>query len=178
VGYSWGEVIPGVVGIDEESNFWMGLLVLVVFVSLWGLYSVIKSRRKGGEVAYPDYGGAGTGRGVSEKASAESMQTKGVGGLLKSFGGKSGKARDLSGGMEKLPLDFLLGVIENTTGGNKRDVEMRKLSFSEVIRRGQQERIDSGALKVYSVNADGLYGKDIQCAAMEELTSRRGRRSG
>jgi len=156
----------------------MGLLVLVVFVSLWGLYSVIKSRSKGGVGNYPDYGVAGDGKGVRAKAAVGSVQTKGVGGLLKSSGGKSGRARDLSGGMEKLPLDFLLGVIEDTAGGNKRDVEMRKLSFSEVIRRGQQEHIDSGALKVYSVNGDGLYGKDIQCAAMEEMTSRRERRSG
>jgi len=66
----------------------------------------------------------------------------------------------------------LLGVIENIDGEDKNDVAMRKLTFSETLRRNQQSEIDSASLAVYSVDEKGLYGKDIQCAAMKELTRR------
>jgi len=85
---------------------------------------------------------------------------------------KPGKERDLAGGMEMLELDFLLGVVENTRGDDKNDVMMRKLGFNEVLRRGKQNQIDSSALTVYAVNQGNLYGKDIQCEAMKELTKR------
>jgi hypothetical protein len=85
---------------------------------------------------------------------------------------KTKAGRNLAGGMEMLELDFLLGVIENTDGEDKNDVAMRKLSFNEALRRNQQNEIDSSALSVYSVDEKNLYGKDIQCAAMKELTQR------
>lgn len=80
--------------------------------------------------------------------------------------------RNLAGGMDLLEMDFLLGVIENTDGEDKNDVAMRRLSFNEVLRRNQQSDIDSAALSVYAVDEKELYGKDIQCAAMKELTRR------
>jgi hypothetical protein len=80
--------------------------------------------------------------------------------------------RNLAGGMEMLEMDFLLGVIEATDGDDKNDVAMRKLSFNEVLRRNQQSEIDSPAMTVYAVDSRQLYGKDIQCAAMKELTRR------
>ena len=82
------------------------------------------------------------------------------------------KDRDLAGGMDMLELSFLLGVIESTAGADKNDVMMRKLSFNEVLRRDKQNEIDSKALTVYAVDSDKLYGKDIQCEAMKELTRR------
>jgi len=82
------------------------------------------------------------------------------------------KERDLAGGMDMLELNFLLGVIESTAGADKNDVTMRRLSFNEVLRRDKQNEIDSKALTVYAVDADKLYGKDIQCEAMKELTRR------
>jgi hypothetical protein len=85
---------------------------------------------------------------------------------------KTRGARNLAGGMDLLEMDFLLGVIENTDGEDKNDVAMRRLSFNEVLRRNQQSDIDSAALSVYSVDEKDLYGKDIQCAAMKELTRR------
>jgi len=92
-------------------------------------------------------------------------------GKLRSDMGKD-KERDLVGGMEMLELDFLLSVIEKTDGDDKNDVMMRKLDFNEVLRRGKQNEIDSEALTVYAVNEGNLYGKDIQCEAMKELTKR------
>ena len=86
----------------------------------------------------------------------------------------SGERRkgDVTGGMELLELDFLLGVIEDTRGDDKNDVTMRKLSFNELLRREKQNQIDSNALAVYAVNNHDLYGKNIQCEAMKELTKR------
>jgi hypothetical protein len=85
---------------------------------------------------------------------------------------KQRTGRNLAGGMDLLEMDFLLGVIENTDGDDKNDVAMRRLSFNEVLRRNQQSEIDSASLTVYSVDEKDLYGKDIQCAAMKELTRR------
>jgi len=85
---------------------------------------------------------------------------------------KTKAQRNLAGGMDLLELDFLLGVIENINGEDKNDVAMRKLAFNEALRRNQQNEIDSAALSVYAVDEKGLYGKDIQCAAMKELYRR------
>jgi len=87
------------------------------------------------------------------------------------------KERDLAGGMEMLEMDFLLGVIEKTKSNDKNDVTMRKLSFNEVLRREKQNQIDSGVLMVYAVDEGNLYGKDIQCEAMKELTKRTSHKS-
>jgi hypothetical protein len=85
---------------------------------------------------------------------------------------KTKAGRNLAGGMDLLELDFLLGVIENTDGEDKNDVAMRKLTFNEVLRRNQQNEVDSASLSVYAVDEKELYGKDIQCAAIKELTRR------
>jgi hypothetical protein len=85
---------------------------------------------------------------------------------------KTRAGRNLAGGMDLLELDFLLGVIENTDGEDKNDVSMRKLTFNEVLRRNQQSDMDSASLSVYAVDEKNLYGKDIQCAAIKELTRR------
>ena len=82
------------------------------------------------------------------------------------------RGRDLAGGMEMLELDFLLSVVESTKGDDKNDVMMRKLNFNELLRREQLNKIDSNALKVYAVDEGNLYGKDIQCQAIKELTVR------
>lgn len=80
--------------------------------------------------------------------------------------------RNLAGGMEMLELDFLLGVVENTDSDDKNDVAMRKLSFNEILRRNQQNEIDGAAMTVYAVDEKQFYGKDLQCAAIKELTRR------
>jgi hypothetical protein len=90
------------------------------------------------------------------------------------FGRRSEK--DLAIGMEILDLDFLLSVVENTEGNDKNDVAMRRLTFDELLRREQQDTIDSNALKVYAMNEGELYGKVIQCEAMKVLTERTARK--
>ncbi len=99
--------------------------------------------------------------GVAEETAGEATMEK-----------KTRTGRNLAGGMDLLEMDFLLGVIENTDGEDKNDVAMRRLSINEVLRRNQQSEIDSAAMTVYAVDEKDLYGKDIQCAAMKELTRR------
>ncbi len=108
-----------------------------------------------------------SGKTLSDISGVESMKS--------SFGRHSDK--DLAGGMEILDLDFLLSIVENTDGNDKNDVSMRRLTFDELIRREQQDTIDSNALKVYAINEGELYGKVIQCEAMKVLTERTARKS-
>jgi hypothetical protein len=76
------------------------------------------------------------------------------------------------GGMELLDLDFLLSVVSDTEHNGSADVTMRKLIFKEIIRRKRLSEIKSSVLKEYVLNKGGLYSKDIQCEAIEELALR------
>ena len=83
------------------------------------------------------------------------------------------KEKDLNSGMELLELNFLLSTVENTNdGGDEKDIIIRKLNFKELLRRGELNRADSNALKIYALNKNNRYGKDIQCEAMKNLAER------
>lgn len=83
---------------------------------------------------------------------------------------KGGK--DMHSGMELLELAFLVGVVEDLDGGDEAGVVMRRLCFNELVRSDQRHEISSNTLKVYAMDVDGLYGKQVQCQAMLELTER------
>lgn len=83
---------------------------------------------------------------------------------------KGGK--DMHSGMELLDLEFLLGVVEDVEGSGESEVVMRRLCFNELVRSDQRHEISSNTLKIYAMDADGLYGKQVQCQAMLELTER------
>lgn len=83
---------------------------------------------------------------------------------------KAGK--DMHSGMELLDVEFLLSIVDTSDNGDGHDVVMRKLCFNELVRSGQRHEISSSALKMYAMDADGLYGKSIQCEAMLELAER------
>ena len=87
------------------------------------------------------------------------------------------RGKDLHSGMELLELDFLLSIVEDTKGDDENDVTMRKLNFNELLRRDQLNEADSHSLAVYVINEGKLYGKDIQCEAMKELTTRTAHKS-
>jgi len=80
--------------------------------------------------------------------------------------------RDMHSGMELLDLAFLLGIVESVDNDEKTEVAMRKLCFNELVRTGQRTEIDSKALKIYAIDLEGLYGKDIQCQSLQELAER------
>jgi hypothetical protein len=69
------------------------------------------------------------------------------------------KSGNVNAGMELLDLDFLLSVVETTNGEEMTDVTMRKLTFNELLRRENQNHIDSRALAVYVVDQNGQYGR-------------------
>jgi hypothetical protein len=82
------------------------------------------------------------------------------------------KGRDLRSGMELLASDFLARVVERTGEVSRQDIEMRRLCFEELIRRGELAALSSDALKVYILDDNGHFGKSIRCDAMKELSSR------
>ncbi len=82
------------------------------------------------------------------------------------------KEKDLNSGMELLELNFLLNIVENTNGEDEKDIIIRKLNFKELLRRGELNRTDSNALKIYALDKNNRYGKDIQCEAMKKLAER------
>ncbi|MCK4751866.1 MAG: hypothetical protein KAS75_00365 [Planctomycetes bacterium] len=187
-------ILIGGVG-DEESSFWMQMLVLLLALGFWGLYSLVKEG--GGAHGGESYGVKGVGlfgrfrehivnykdaigkrRAESRavrKAVAEPVFGFDVGKVVWKNGGSkpaSGKGKGLSGGMELLGLEFVVSVVEGTEGKDTNDVTMRKLNFSELLRREKLNRVNSKSLKVYAVNRDGVYGKKMQYEAMRELAGR------
>jgi hypothetical protein len=113
---------------------------------------------------------------LKEKAtSVVSMRSEEGKGSGKSAGKKGS---DLQSGLELLEMDFLLSVVENTAGNDTNDVTMRKINFNELLRREERHQVASSALKVYAIDEEGLYGKDIQCQAMQELAARTAQQHG
>lgn len=185
---------------DGEDTLWMSLLVLMIVVTAWAVYGVVKTRVGGFKGKSGYYGRYGRGRSRRERllrairqgkekwldglvervkertfsrlAGSGSTASEGAGDKKEMKWGKVG--RDLGGGTELLGREFLVGVIEDTDGSDERDVSMRRMSFEELVRRGELGRSSSEALKVYAVDEGHLYGKVIQCEALEELARRTG----
>jgi len=135
---------------NNEDAFWVQLLVVVVLAAGAGTYSAVKSRI----------------RRIKRKANDEIIET------IFEQPRPSLKKRDLKSGMELLARDFLVGVVEQTETAGRRDVAMRSMCFAELVRRNELWAVASDALKVYTLDADGFYGKSIQCEAMRELSTR------
>lgn len=120
-----------------------------------------------------------TGRGrYSNTAAATPVRTEGAGTGDKTAPVARRAGRDLQSGLELLDLDFLLGVVENIDANNEQDIVMRKLSFNELVRTNRIHEIDSNALKVYAVDAEAHFGKEIQVEAFKELAERTATNAG
>lgn len=203
--YSLAQTILIASNSDGEDTFWMQILVIVILAALWGIYSLVKTKTKqfGEQRQYYPAGVRSPHTlpqgqikrlkklkdkcvGVFLKTAQPEAVTKESGFDLDAVDTASPQKqkseldnkRELAGGMEMLELDFLVNIVEKTKGNDEKDVMMRKLSFNELLRRKQLKAADSNALKVYAVNKGNLYGKDIQCRAMKELTERTALRSG
>ncbi len=85
---------------------------------------------------------------------------------------KTRKNNDVKSGLEMLDIEFVLGVVDSTDSADPNDITMRKIGFNEILRRDSRPRISSDALKVYALDQNKFYGKDIQCQAMQELAER------
>lgn len=177
---------------DDEGTFWIQMLILVVLGGVVGIVGLIKARAKRfknqGQYRREGAGGPYSQPGRSNKVIKDryvefflkTAQPKTVnkepmfdfGAADKVGDGKPEKDKDVSSGMEILDLDFLVRIVENTKGRKKKDVEMRKLVFNELLRREQLSAVNSRALNSYTVNKSKLYSKKMQCGAMKALTER------
>ena len=183
---------------DEESALWMSMLVLAVLASLVWVGILIKTRTK--RVKDQGHYRSATSRAVGNRVrqvgkTLRELKGKCAGVFLKvaprktvieepifDFGGGDTagreKRKDLAGGMERLERDFLVSIVENTQGDDKNDVMLRRLSFNELVRRGELKAADSKSLKAYAINQGSLYDKRIRCEALKELAERTRLRSG
>jgi len=181
-----------------EDALWIQILMLAVLASAVGIGSLIKTRSKKLKEQrqyYLEDIRNSQGRSYRWIKALKELRDKWLGVFSKALRPKevtqgrlfnfrfAGKARpgkrknkpggrtekDLDSGMELLELDFLLGIIKNTKGNDKKDVMMRKLGFNELVRRGQLCAASGSTLRIYAIDDGNLYGKDIQCEAMKEL---------
>ena len=135
---------------EDEGTFWIQLLMVVILAAGVGIYGLVKSRTKR----------------LERETRDEIIET--IIEPPKSLV----KKHNLSGGMELLARNFLVGVVEQTDSPGQRDIEMRRLCFAELVRRGELWAVASIHLKVYTLDEDGFYGKVIRCEAMAELAGR------
>jgi hypothetical protein len=97
------------------------------------------------------------------------------------------KKRDLTSGMELLAMEFLVKVVDGVVrppiaafegrqsdAVDQLDIMKHRLCFDELVRRGNLWAVVGPALKVYTVDEYGFYGKKIRCEAMKELATRTG----
>ncbi len=186
---------------DEESSFWMQLLVFLIVAVVWGVYYNLtdnnRSKNKDQQQKLPaksrfrfrlPHKPVALRKGIVQEYIAKMKDRRNLSqepkldfGSLGTAGRKNPKKKNklakeknknLQSGMELLELDFLLSIVENTKGNAQNDVTMRKLNFNEVLRREKLSQVKSKVLTVYAINRGNLYAKDIQCKAMEELAER------
>ncbi len=186
------EIILAASNTDEDSTFWIQMLMLVVLGGVVGIGSLIKTRAKRFK-AQKQRRADGKNRPYSQRdEQIRAVKDKYIEFFLKTAptkkitkepmfdfeavdkvsSGEHKEDKDVSSGMELLDLDFLVKIVENTKGRNKKDVMMRNLVFDELLRREQVAAVDSKALNVYTMNKSKLYNKEIQCAAMKALAER------
>jgi hypothetical protein len=197
--YSLSEIILAAGNSDEESAFLMQMLALVILAALAGVGSLIKTRKgkfKKRMQYYPKRARSRYSQPRWKIKTLKEFKNKCFGifsktveakaiieGSVSDFdagdtadqerpGNKSARKRVLTDGMELLEVDFLVSTVENTKGDDKNEVMMRKFTFNELVRRERLDTVNSKPLKVYAINEDNLYGKNIQCEAMKELTRR------
>jgi hypothetical protein len=162
--------------VEDEGTFWIQLLMMVMIAAGAGIYLLFKSRAKRAEQQTHDE--------VIETI-IETPQHLAVRAPLPIIARPENRRiewpvvseveprrKNLTGGMELLARNFLVSVVERTDSPNHRDIEMRRLCFTELGRRGELWSIASTALKIYTLDEDGFYGKVIRFEAMAELAGR------
>jgi hypothetical protein len=162
--------------VEDEGTFWIQLLMVVILAAGAGGYVLVKSRTKRQEhqthdeiieniistpkspakIFLPQAPALAPSRRIEWPAANETRP----------------RQKDLAGGMELLARNFLVSVVEETGSPDRRDIEMRCLCFNELNRRGELWSLASAALKVYTLDEDGFYGKVIRVEAMAELAGR------
>ena len=179
-----------------EETFWMSILIIVLLSSGVGIWTLV--RRKAGRhnpSEYSEYDSTvlsaeGMNRHkktdaiietlIKQSAVSETGQYSTRSSRKGAVGRRFRKAADLQSGLELLELPFLTGMVSDIESRQRADIEMRKIAFMELVRRGQLCGIEGKALKVYAKNSacggpkggKGGFGKAIQCEALKELAAR------
>jgi hypothetical protein len=183
-----------------EETFWMSILIIVLLSSGIGIWTLVrrKAGRNNPSEEYAEYdptvlSAEGMNRHKKTDAIIETLiKQSGVPetGQYSTRSSRKGavgrrfrKAADLQSGLELLELPFLTGMVSDIESRQQVDIEMRKIAFMEIVRRGQLCGIEGKALKVYAKNSassasrsaeggKGGFGKAIQCEALKELAAR------
>jgi len=170
---------------DSEGTFWVVILMIVLLSCGAGIWSVVKRKASEKdwqmeEILYPSQTQEQTMD--SKKIAYEVISPEGNSVSLptsdepqKSAAPKrhrQKKTSDRENGLELLDLPFLIKVVGNVGDGEKNDIEMRKIAFSELVRREQLSCVEGNVLKVYAKNPENIFGKSIQCQAIAELAGR------
>lgn len=181
-----------------EETFWMSILIIVLLSSGIGIWTLV--RKKAGwnnpSEEYAEYdvqSAEGMNRHkktdaiietlIKQSAVSETGQYSIRSSRKGAVGRRFRKAADLQSGLELLELPFLTGMVSDIESRQQVDIEMRKIAFMELVRRGQLCGIEGNALKVYAKNSassacggpkggKGGFGKAIQCEALKELAAR------
>ena len=170
---------------DSEGTFWVVILMIVLLSCGAGIWSVVK-RRTGEkdwqmeEILYPSQTQEQTME--SKKIAYEVISPEGNSVSLSTKDEqlqpatpqrqRQKKNSDRENGLELLDLSFLIKVVGKVENGEEHDIEMRKIAFSELVRREELCRIEGNILKVYAKNPSNLFNKSIQCQAIAELAGR------
>jgi hypothetical protein len=186
-----------------EETFWISILVIVLLSSGIGIWALVrrKSNQDSLSEEYSEYDPTvqsteGMNRHkktdtvietlIEQSAISETQSGQySIRSLQKgnAKGRRYRKAADLQSGLELLELPFLAGMVSDIESRQHLDIEMRKIAFMELVRRGQLCSIEGNALKVYAKNSassacggpkggKGGFGKAIQCEALKELAAR------
>jgi cell division septation protein DedD len=177
---------------DEESNFWMQTLVFVLVAVGVGIYSLVKDNKNKHKdqqqnhmddypkprrrFAFPNKPKTMVQQYIAKKQGRDIWLEDNIDfdSLSKNPAKKlsAQNNKDLQSGMELLELDFLISVVEKIKGKTKNDITIRKLNFNELARRQELSHVKSKPLTTYAIDKENLYGKDIQCKAMTQLSQR------
>ncbi len=155
--------IPAAAEGAGDETFFVQILVLVIVASAWGLYNFVRKKTHYFADNRENLAAQTAPRRTTiyqEKAAIRLPEDS---------------QKNVNSGMDVLELGFLIDVVENTESDDINDVTMQGFSFNEVLRRKNQNRIDSSALKTYAVNKNNRYSKDIQREALKELSQRTAR---
>jgi hypothetical protein len=186
-----------------EETFWMSILIIVLLSSGVGIWALVrrKAGRNNPSEEYAEYDSTvqsteGMNRHkktdtiietlIKQSGGSETGQYSTHSSRKGAVGRRFRKAADLQSGLELLELPFLTGMVGDIESRQHADIEMRKIAFMELVRRGQLCGIEGKALKVYAKNSassalrsaagekgeKGGFGKAIQCEALKELAAR------
>lgn len=169
---------------DGNQTFWMVMLMIVLLSSGIGLWTLVR-RKAGGtnsqdessdySVAFQTATNQHTKADFPQESFGNSAPEIARAAKLFNHPSKNPSRRklaDLESGLELLEQPFLAGVVSNTGGRSKLDIQMRKIAFMELARREKLGDIASKVLKVYAKNQENLFGKTIQCQAIRQLSVR------